>query len=169
MEALRRLCQYNAWANERVLTVLADVAPALLEDEARGTIGSVSATLKHLVLAEDQFLAAVGDRDPEATRGPVAAYLAHERPWFVRRLRVLGEEYQALLAARGATFLATPLAGKPYAGLTKQDGLLQVFTHSAHHRAQILSALGRQGLQVPDIDYLVMTREVDGTPVTPCS
>src|SRR5262249_22411489 len=97
MDALRRLCRYNAWANERVLTVLADVDPALFEDDARGTIGSVSATLKHLVVAEDHFLAALRDRDPVATLGPLAAYLARELPWFTSRLRALGEEYQALL------------------------------------------------------------------------
>jgi uncharacterized damage-inducible protein DinB len=168
MDAVRRLCRYNAWANERVLTVLADIAPALLDAAARGSIGTVSATLKHLVLAEDHFLAALRDRDPVATRGPEDVYLARELPWFASRLRALGEEYQALLAEHDATFLPTPLAGKPYAGLTNQDGLLQVFTHSAHHRAQILSALGTYGLQVPDIDYLVMTREGYGTPVSSC-
>jgi uncharacterized damage-inducible protein DinB len=162
------LYRYNAWANERVLTVLAAVDPVLLEDDARGTIGSVSATLKHLVLAEDHVLAALRDLDPVATRGPVDAYVARELPWFASRLRALGAEYQALLADHDATFLPTPLAGKPYAGLTKQDGLLQAFTHSAHHRAQILSALGTHGLKVPDIDYMVMTREVSGTPVSPC-
>jgi uncharacterized damage-inducible protein DinB len=160
MDALRRLCQYNVWANERVLTVLTDVAPALLEDAAGGTIGTVSATLKHLVLAEDRFLTALRDLDPVATPGPVDTYLARPLPWFASRLRALGAEYQAMLADPAATFLPTPLAGKRYAGLTNQDGLLQAFTHSAHHRAQILSALGTQGLTVPDIDYFIMAREV---------
>jgi hypothetical protein len=38
--------------------------------------------------------------------------------------------------------------------LTKRDGLLQVLSHSAQHRAQVFSALGERGVDVPGLDYV---------------
>jgi uncharacterized damage-inducible protein DinB len=40
--------------------------------------------------------------------------------------------------------------------LSRRDGLLQVWTHSAQHRAQVLSALGSHDIEVPDVDYIFM-------------
>jgi uncharacterized damage-inducible protein DinB len=40
-----------------------------------------------------------------------------------------------------------------------REGLIQVLTHSAQHRAQVLSTLGERGRQVPDMDYVVMRLE----------
>ena len=43
--------------------------------------------------------------------------------------------------------------------LTRRDGLIQVLSHSAQHRSQVLSWLSRQGIQTPDLDYVLMLRE----------
>jgi uncharacterized damage-inducible protein DinB len=43
-----------------------------------------------------------------------------------------------------------------------RQGLLQVLTHSSHHRSQVLSFLGARGIEVPDLDYLLMLRERQG-------
>jgi uncharacterized damage-inducible protein DinB len=160
VDSLRRLARYNTWANGRVWRIVGDVAPSLLDQRSGGTFGSVNSTLKHLVLVEDRFLAAARGRDPMEELGPPDAYLAHQLPWFADRLAVVGQSYQELLAAADDAFLAAALAGGRWVGLDKRDGLLQVFTHSAHHRAHVLSALGEHGLQVPDIDYLIMLREI---------
>jgi uncharacterized damage-inducible protein DinB len=43
--------------------------------------------------------------------------------------------------------------------MTVHDGLIQVVGHSAQHRAQVLSVLGQHGVEVPDLDYVLMLRE----------
>jgi hypothetical protein len=42
--------------------------------------------------------------------------------------------------------------------LTKHDGLLQVLSHSAQHRAQVFSVLGQRGIDVPDLDYVLFVK-----------
>ncbi len=40
--------------------------------------------------------------------------------------------------------------------------MLQVFSHSHTHRAQVMSTLGDRGLAVPDMDYVQMLQEERG-------
>jgi uncharacterized damage-inducible protein DinB len=43
--------------------------------------------------------------------------------------------------------------------VTAREGLWQVLTHSAQHRSQVLSWLSAQGVETPDLDYVLMLRE----------
>jgi uncharacterized damage-inducible protein DinB len=54
------------------------------------------------------------------------------------------------LAAADAAGLDEPLLPSPE--FSRRDGLPHVFTHSAHRRAQVLTALGQRGVTVPDVD-----------------
>lgn len=58
METLRRLGQGSAWANGRVFAACEAVDLTALDAEAKGTLGSIAATLKHLVGVGDIYLAA---------------------------------------------------------------------------------------------------------------
>jgi len=160
MQTLRRLYQYNLWANERVLGFCHGLDPAGLGDEAAGTIGTIDSTVGHFIGVEDFYLALLRGDDPAAAFGSREAYFAHDLAWFTERSAIAGNGYLAMLAERDAAFLESELR-VPWLDvpLTARDGLLQVLAHSAQHRAQILSVLGGRGVDVPDIDYVFMLSE----------
>ena len=165
MRTLRQLARYNAWANERVFSLCENADPALLTETDQGSIGSVEETLKHLVSVEDAYLAMVQDRDLQEALGSREAYAVHDLAWFARRSGEVAEGYAALLSGRDETWLdgrmQVPWFDFP---MTVRDGLLQAFTHSSQHRAQVLSVLGTGGVAVPDVDYVFMVGEHHRSP-----
>jgi uncharacterized damage-inducible protein DinB len=70
-------------------------------------------------------------------------------------------DFVRLLESSSDDTLASPL-NVPWFdfAMTCRDGLLQVLTHSAQHRSQVLSRLSAQGIATPDLDYVLMLREV---------
>jgi uncharacterized damage-inducible protein DinB len=105
----------------------------------------------YLRMLQDQPLGSPEGRDQ---------YFAHDVIWFAERAARVGEEYLALLPRMDDAALAAPLR-VPWFDfpLIKRDGLHQVLSHSAQHRAQVFSALGARGLEVPALDYVMMIGE----------
>lgn len=159
MATLVKLFRYNAWANRRVFDVVAGVEAGELARDAKGTQSSLEGTLKHLMGVEDVYLMLIQGRDMGAA-GSQEAYFAHDLAWFRDRAEEVGRGYAELIANADEALLGRPLA-IPWiaAPLTVEDGLAQVLTHSAQHRAQVLSALGERGHAVPDVDYVLMLQE----------
>ena len=162
MDSLQALYAYNAWANARVFAVCGGLDQAHLEERAPGTFGSIEDTLKHLVSTEEVYAAMLRDEtlaQGEQREAQREAYFAHDVTWFAERAAQLGRAYQDLLAQAGATFYDEPLL-VPWFDfrLTKHDGLLQVLSHSAQHRAQVFSVLGERGLEVPNLDYVLFVQ-----------
>ena len=91
--------------------------------------------------------------------GDREAYFAQDLSWFAGRSAWVGDEYQELLKNANEDFLTAslPVPWFDFA-LTKHDGLLQVLSHSAQHRAQVFSVLGERGIKVPDLDYVMFVR-----------
>ena len=46
--------------------------------------------------------------------------------------------------------------------LSAREALLQVLSHSAQHRSQVLSVLGAHGIEVPDLDYVLLLQQERG-------
>jgi uncharacterized damage-inducible protein DinB len=157
MQTLKQFNRYNAWANRRVFDLCRSERDLALAETARGTVGSIEQTLKHLVAVEDGYLALLQGRDMQEAMGGREEYHAHDLSWFGRRSQELAGAYAALLSGEEAEWLECALE-VPWLGatLTRRDGLLQVLTHSAQHRAQVLSVLGERGTEVPNLDYVFM-------------
>ncbi|HKV83734.1 MAG TPA: DinB family protein [Ktedonobacterales bacterium] len=156
MDTLRSLYAYNAWANARVFAVCRDIDQPRLEAQAPGTYGTIARTLQHLVVVEDAYIhMLLGD-----SLERVESREDHDVGWFADRSAQLGREYPDLLANAGESFYADALV-IPWFDftLTKHDGLLQVLSHSAQHRAQVLSIVGARGQEVPDLDYVLYVEE----------
>ena len=164
MHTLQLMFQHHAWANRRVLAVLAALDTTLLNEDAKGAFGSIDQTITHMVGVEDMYLALIQGQDL-AVFGSQEAYFGHDAAWFHDRLAALGSAYVAFLASTDDASLERALV-IPWinAPLTVREGLIQVLTHSAQHRAQILSILGGRGHKVPDMDYVVMRLEGQNTP-----
>jgi uncharacterized damage-inducible protein DinB len=156
MLILTDLYRYNAWANARVFEACATVDTGTLLEDARGTLGTIDETLKHMVGVEDVYLAMIRGHAP-ASGGAREEYFAHDIAWFAERATKLGDGYLDLLSGEGDALLERPLTVPWFTfPLTARDGLLQVLSHSAQHRSQVLSTLGARGVKTPDIDYVFM-------------
>jgi uncharacterized damage-inducible protein DinB len=146
---------YNAWANAQVFDVCRGVDQAQLDAAAPGTFGSITETLAHMMLVEGAYLLMVRGQFDALPRFREESSSWDLGAWAQRADR-LREEYRELLASVDAGFYDQPL-NVPWFdfALTKHDGLLQVLSHSAQHRAQVFSVLGERGVKVPDLDYVL--------------
>lgn len=156
MRTLENLYAYNAWANAQVFAVCRVVDEQWLEEQAPGTYGTILDTLRHLVEVEDVYarMLSGGSMENVETRED------HDLGWLADWVARLGQQYAEMVAGAGESFYDEDL-NVPWFDfhLTKHDGLLQVLSHSAQHRAQVLSMLGARGLKVPDLDYVLFVEE----------
>ncbi len=156
MQDLVDLYRHNAWANAKVFDVALARDAQQLEADAAGTRGSVTDTLTHLARVEHAYLAMMEQREPEERE----RYLAHDLAWFRQHVQDVGAGFLQMLARATSEDLQRdmriPWFDFP---VTVRDGLLQVLTHSAQHRSQVLSWLSSQGVETPDLDYVLMLKE----------
>jgi uncharacterized damage-inducible protein DinB len=160
MQTLIGFYRHNGWANARTFELCEQAAGGLLTDAAKGTRGTVDETIKHMVAVEAIYLSMVQGEDVSRDLADRDQYFAQDRSWFFGRGRELSGEYLALLNQKDQAWLDGPLR-VPWFDfpMTVHDGLIQVISHSAQHRAQVLSVLGQHGVEVPDLDYVLMLRE----------
>jgi uncharacterized damage-inducible protein DinB len=158
MRPLQDAYAYNAWANTQVFALCRDLDQAQLDEHAPGTYGTLIETLKHLVSVETAYAQMLRDQ-PLGTHGARDAFFAHDLAWFAETSARMGQVYTALLANAGDAWYDEPLHVPWFDfALTKQDGLLQVLSHSAQHRAQVCSVLGQRSVAVPDLDYVLFVQ-----------
>ncbi len=159
MQDLLELFRHNTWADVKVFDVALGLDREQLQREAHGTRDSVIGTLGHLVHVEDAYLAMI-ERRPREALGFNAEYVAHDLDWFAARVPVVGSAYLRVLessAPNGLDFdLGIPWFSFP---ISAREGLRQVLTHSSQHRSQVLSWLSAQGVETPDLDYVLMLGE----------
>ena len=155
MRTLTDLFTYNTWANARIFATCVSLDQAWLDAEAPGTYGTLTETLMHLVQVEKVYASMLRD-EPLPSAEERDAFFTHDLAWFADTAAQLGSVYADLAAHTDDAFLAAPLHVPWFDfALTKHDGLLQVLSHSAQHRAQVFSVLGQRGVEVPDLDYVL--------------
>jgi len=160
MQELIDLFRHNSWANGKVFDLVAGLDATMLEVEAPGTQSTVTSTLAHLARVEYAYLAMLEQR-PSASVESGDAYRAHDLGWFRTNVQELGAAYLTLLGASTPEGLGRALAIPWFRfPVTAREGLLQVLTHSAQHRSQVLSWLSTRGVPTPDLDYVLMLREM---------
>lgn len=156
MRTLSDLYAYNAWANAQVFAACRDLDQARLDEDAPGTFGSITETLKHMAQVELVYFLMLQDKPLPASQKERDEFFAHDLAWFAETLARVGQGYVELVANADDAFLSQPLHVPWFDfALTKHDGLLQVLSHSAQHRAQVFSVLGQRGIEVPDLDYVL--------------
>jgi uncharacterized damage-inducible protein DinB len=149
MSDLAVLIEYDNWATEKLAKFCAALSPAQLELTTPGTMGTVKATLIHLVGAKERYAAALRGTPPpdDAVRetttqdvGQVVARVAKLSEWF--RGFAKGElELEKTIERTGAD------------GKTQRMpmGILiaQFLHHGNEHRAQLGSIFGANGIEPP--------------------
>lgn len=149
MNTLLELCRHKTWATLRLIEYCQGLNAEYLNATIPGTYGTISDTLWHVVEAdEDYFSTLTGEPLPEPLPdAPVPLERIAQR---VQRLAPRWEDLaqDADLLDRKATFPD----GVSWPGVVL---MAQAIHHAADHRTQILSILGAQGLEVPDLDVWV--------------
>jgi uncharacterized damage-inducible protein DinB len=159
MQDLMTLFGYNTWANAKVFDLAAQQDPHIVTVSAPGTRDTVTVTLAHLASVEYAYLTMLERRTP-SSREEMMRWAAHDLAWFPGQMRQIGAGFARLLETSTDESLAAPL-NVPWFdfALTCREGLIQVLSHSAQHRSQVLSWLSAQGISTPDLDYVLMVRE----------
>jgi uncharacterized damage-inducible protein DinB len=153
------LYRHNRWANGKVFELVVRLDDELVDAEAPGTRDTVRGTLTHLTRVEDVYLAMI-ERRPRESLGTAEEYEAHDLKWFNARVQEIDAAYVRLLESTSADQLQHDL-GMPWFdfAISAREGLLQVLTHSAQHRSQVLSWLSARGVATPDLDYVLLLGE----------
>lgn len=155
---LRRLVEYNQWADERILAAIDGLAADELARPREAYFGSIAKNLQHLVMAQRRWLA----RWKGESGGSVPPTDLPLPPW---------PEAFAATHAAVAQYLA-PLSDADFdrvvkytmnTGATGEHPLGQLVTHLVNHgtthRAETGLLLERLGRSPGDLDYLVFIRQ----------
>ena len=149
MSDLAVLIEYDNWATEKVARFCVALSPAQLELSTPGTMGTMKATLIHLVGAKERYAAAFrgtpvpDDGVRETTTkdvGQVVARAVALSEWF-REWATGPIDVEKIVTRRGADGSTQRLP----AGIL----LAQFLHHGNEHRAQVGSICGANGIDPP--------------------
>ena len=150
----RAMAHNNAWANHRLLTACAQLAPDELTATRTGFFPSLRATLNHILITDHFYVdameggtlgpAAWADREP---CGTVAA-LQEARQAMDRRLLAVVEG----LDAAGLRRVVAVHRGVRIQHERMDRLLLHLFQHQIHHRGQAHAMLSGTSVPPPQLD-----------------
>ena len=151
---LRRLVDYNQWADERVLSAIDGLGTDELERPREAYFQTIAANLRHTLIAQRNWLArwqgqprgdqTIGDSWREAYATTHAA------------LRSFVGGLSDADADRVVRF--TDLQGHPRE-VVLADAIIHVVNHGTAHRAETGLLLERLGRSPGDLDYTLYRRE----------
>lgn len=140
---LLELVRHKTWATLKVIELCQTLSPERLEAVPPGSHASPLALLRHLVLNDiNYFRVVAGEAQPPASPDADLAELAE-------RFAELAPKWETLALSQEAADreITTPL------GITLGVApIAQSIHHADVHRAHVLSALGAQGIKVPELD-----------------
>lgn len=161
MNELRRLFDYNRWANLRLLDALEALSPEELTRDLASSFPTALATLVHGLAAEWVWLERWKGTSPTAF--PDASTLDSVGAVRARWDGVWGDQ-QAFLAGLADGDETRPLSYKLFSGDsdTRPLGELMrhVVNHATYHRGQLVTMLRQLGRTPPSTDYIRWLREM---------
>ena len=142
---LRRLLEYNAWANLRLLDFLATLPDSVLDATAAGVYGTVRETLEHMLSSEliyERYLERLPRDGVERPEHPDLA-----------TLRAIAAQSE-VNAARIVGALPPPTEVMHLRDGLRSAGTIfvQLVSHSAEHRTHVCTILGALGYELPELD-----------------
>jgi|SRR5215813_1276414 len=163
LEAIRKLYDYNHWANDKVLAGVAGLSREELTRKDGTSYGSLWGTLVHIFGVEWLY--------PQRWKGnsPPALPKAQSIPDF-DSLRTYWDEVKAeqrrFLADLSEERLSQRLdyinlQGEPY-GYPLIDQMKHLVNHSTYHRGQVAQQLRLMGKKAVSTDYLLYFDEQNG-------
>jgi uncharacterized damage-inducible protein DinB len=160
LKTLRRMLEYNDWADGRLLECARPLDATQLDQRFDIGPGSLRRTLLHIHAGEDVWVKRCSGKvetpwPPEDRKMEVPAIEGEFRRTWAERdafLKTITSESTSRLQtyrdSKGSLFKAA-----------LGDMLLQLCYHATHHRAQAVNILRRLGTQAPELDYMMRIRE----------
>jgi uncharacterized damage-inducible protein DinB len=151
LDYFKRLFQYNAWAQEKILAALGKIDPAALDEKTLEIAG-------HILLASRMWLNRLtGKPNIDLSQ---SLSLPQSRALF-EELKV---GWKAYLGGLPESKLAEKVAyqttqGKGYETVIS-DVLAHLVNHSTYHRGQLATLIKKSGGEVPFTDFIAFVREV---------
>ena len=160
VSAVRESHEWLRWLTGRTRAAARALTAEEFTHEFPIGIGSVRATLIHLLGAERIWIAVVEESDPAVTM-PTAAELptmaAIDQAWPAVHAR--WDAYLARLDERELSRIVSRVRdGKTYSQRVA-DALMQVPTHALYHNAQLSFMFRSMGKQLPDSSWILWARE----------
>ena len=152
---LDHVLRHNTWANGTLLDFCRSLDPVRLDDQARGTYGSLYGTLQHLVGAEQWYVQLI-------TGELIGAAIRRDE-------RRTLDELASIATTLGARTLAIAASDDPDRTIPVDDDndrstvgtvLAQLVHHGNEHRTQATTILGSNGIQPPAISAWAYGRAV---------
>ncbi len=152
MTSFNDLFCYNDSANEAVFGLVGQLDDRARDEDHAEIGGSAAGLLHHLTRVERAFfqittgaqLMRPGERTFEQTLSDWEAERHDFRDALPGLIGRLEEQVEVPWFKRS---------------FTVEQALMQVVTHSVQHRAGIATILGRNGVEVPNLDYIAWLRE----------
>jgi uncharacterized damage-inducible protein DinB len=160
LQTLRRLYEFNAWADRRTLESCAVLTPEQFTQDLKSSFHSVRDTLVHIFGAEWVWCERWQGRSP--TGLPWTANFTDYDSVSARWNEVL-RDLQQFVEGLTQADLNRPLEVRTFAGgIYKQplwEMMQHVVNHGSYHRGQIATMLRQLGAQPPTEDLILFYRE----------
>ncbi len=160
MNTLRTLMRYSDWANRQITTAADGLSHEQLDRPFDMGRGSLRKTLLHILNGETVWLRRwQGQTEtpwPSESESTAVAAIANrftanaaERDAWLANIKPADVQQQIVYRdSKGSLFTAS-----------LGDMMIQMFTHSLHHRAQAINMLRRLGAAPPELDYMMWVRK----------
>ena len=151
---LLELVRHKTWATRKLLDLCQALDPAMVDATAAGTYGTLRQTLTHMVNADRNYFRRLNGLEP----WPRLDENSTELQTLSERFHEIAPEWEVLAQDEA---LADRDLHYPRGEVVKGAAVFgQSIHHGDVHRAHVLSILGAQGLQVPELDFWEFASEV---------
>jgi uncharacterized damage-inducible protein DinB len=147
---LMELLHHKTWATLRLIEYCQGLAPEHLDASLPGTYGSVRATFRHMLGADERYFQTVTGED--LGEFPASAGLGA----LAQRFSALSKRWEFVM--QDPTAIDRDVENR-WGYVKGVAPLAQSIHHADDHRTQILSILGSRGLEVPELDVWAYGRE----------
>ncbi|MCY3843195.1 MAG: DinB family protein [Acidobacteria bacterium] len=153
LELLRQLGAHMEWADAKVWSAILAVDEA--RDDAR-----LRDKLRHLHETQQQYLTMWTGRPPRSAQDDASLATVYEwaQPFYAAARSFLdATDAEAMAETVSGTFAERmqQYLGPPQGTVTLGDTVLQVVTHTTHHRGQVMTRLRDIGGEPPLVDYVI--------------
>jgi uncharacterized damage-inducible protein DinB len=157
---IQNLYDYSAWANAKLLAVVAQLTPEQFTQRVAGAYGSIRNTLVHVLSAEWGWLDRCGGHPRGARLSPDDFPTADHLITAWQRVDAWMRDFLGGLTdedlARDVEF---KLGDGPPVSLRRGELLRHAVLHAVHHRGQVAVLLREIGCAPGNFDYLIYATE----------
>ena len=161
MYTAQKHMQYNAWANQKTVTILAEVDDNTLDTEMKSSFPTIRKTLMHVWDAQQIWFLRI--QGHSTTKWPSQDFTGSTEDLYKAYVQN-SNEFAAFIASKDRAFLDSNITYKNMKGVeftsVAEDILFHVVNHGTFHRGQIVTMLRELGFtSFPSQDLITYLRE----------